>query len=285
RYRVAWAQRMSILKVRDGQIEYHAQGDGGLDLLLIPGGVVADAFKPLVSELTRAPSNPFRIFDFHRRGYGGSSRVTPPSSIEDQARDCLALMDSLGLKRVHIVGHSLSGLIALQLAIDAPERVSTLALIEPSLIAFTPSAPQSGQALSKIGALYQSGNKVGALDAFMQGVSAHDYRKMMDKVLAVGWFEQGVKDIDTFFQIDLPAVRAWRFSGSDEVNQPVLSIYGMEKRWDESVATGAEFDQGLHSWFPQTESLAIRGSYHWPHVTNAVEVAMGLTDFVIRNTS
>jgi pimeloyl-ACP methyl ester carboxylesterase len=188
-------------------------------------------------------------------------------------------MDTLGLKQAHIVGHSLSGLIALQLAIDAPERVSSLALIEPALTAFTPSSPQSGQASSKIGALYHSGDKVGALDAFMQGVSGQDYRKMMDRVLPAGWFEQGVKDIDTFFQIDLPAVRAWNFDRSARVKQPVLSIYGIEKRWDDRVASGAEFDQVLHSWFPQTESLAIRGSYHWPHVTNTIEVAKGLVRF------
>jgi pimeloyl-ACP methyl ester carboxylesterase len=273
---------MPIMKVRDAQIEYDEQGNGDLELLPIQGGLVCDAFQPLVSELTLTSSNRFRIVNFHRRGYGGSSRATFPFSIEDQAKDCLAVMDNLDLKRTHIVGHSLSGLIALQLANDVPERISSLTLIEPSLVAFTPSASQGAQALSKVGALYQSGNKVGALDVFMKGSSGQEYRKTMDKVLPAGWYEQAVKDIDTFFQIEFPAIRLWRFNGGGRVKQPVLSIYGTEKRWGNTEASGAEFDQVLRSWFPQTESLPIRGAYHWPHVTKTIEVAKGLTNFVER---
>ncbi len=274
------------MKVRDAQIEYDVLGDGGLEILPIQGGAVCDAFQPLVSELTLTSSSDFRIVNFHRRGYSGSSRATFPFSIEDQAKDCLAVMDNLDLKRTHIIGHSISGLIALQLASDVPERISSLTLIEPSLTAFVPSAPQAAQDVSKVGAQYQSGNKVGALDAFMQGTSGQEYRKTMDKALPAGWFEQAVKDIDTFFQIELPSIRLWRFdAGKNRVKQPILSIYGMQKRWGGTAATGAEFDQVLHSWFPQTKSLPMRGAYHWPHITNTVEVARELISFVKKNPS
>lgn len=276
---------MQIMKVRDAQIEYDVRGNGDLELLPIEGGGVCDAFHPLVSELILTSSNRFRIVNFSRRGYCGSSRATLPFGIEDQAKDCLAVMDNLDLKRTHVIGHSLSGLIALQLASDVPERISSLTLIEPSLSAFTPSAPLAAQTLSRVGALYQSGNKVGALDAFMQGVSGPEYRRTMDKTLPTGWFEQAVKDVDTFFQIELPAIQLWKFNARDRVKQPILSVYGMEKRWGDTVTSGADFDQVLHSWFPQTESLPIRGAYHWPHVTNTTEVAKGLTSFVKKNAS
>ncbi len=274
---------MQIMKVRDAQIEYDIRGNGTLELLPIEGAAVCDSFKPLVSQLTLTSPNRFRIVNFHRRGYGGSSKATSPFSIEEQAKDCLALMDNLDLRKTHIIGHSLSGLIALQLASDVPERISSLTLIEPSLSAFTPSSLQAAQALSKVGTLYQSGNKVGAIDAFMQGISGQDYRKTIDKALPPEWFEQAVKDIDTFFQIELPAIRLWRFDTRERVTQPILSIYGTEKRWGNTVASGVEFDQVLHSWFPRTESLPIRGAYHWPHVTHTIEVAEELTRFFEKN--
>ncbi len=276
---------MPVIQVKDAKIEYEVLGNGGLELLLIPGAVISEGFKPLVSKLALVSPNLFRIVNIHRRGYGGSSKAAFPFSIEDQAKDCLALMDKLGFKSAHLVGHSLSGLIALQVASDVPERIASLTLIEPSLIASTPSAPQAAQALSKVGALYQSGDKAGAVDYFMRGTAGQEYRKLLDEALPVGWFEQAVKDLDTFFQIEFPSIRSWRFEAKDSVTKPILSIYGTEKRWDNTVDSGAEFDQLLHSWFPQTKSLPIRGAYHWPHVTHTMELAKELANYVKKNAS
>ena len=270
------------MKVGDAQIEYNVRGNGESNLLLLHGGLVSDAFEPLASVLARS-SSLFRIVSYHRRGYGGSSRPTFPFSIEGQAQDCLSLMDTLGLDRAHLVGHSMSGLIALQLATNVPERIASLVLIEPSLIASIPSAAQSAQVLSKFGALYQSGNKNGALDNFMQGTSGQQYRKLMDPALRAGWFEGAVKNLDTFFLVELPSIRSWKLESLDRVKQPILSIYGMEKRWGDTLDSGAEFDQLLHLWFPQTESLPIPRAYHWPHVTNTTALATAITGFVKKN--
>jgi pimeloyl-ACP methyl ester carboxylesterase len=272
------------MEVGDARIEYDVRGNGDLELLLIPGGIIADAFQPLLTELTHS-SNRFRIVSFHRRGYSGSSKATSPFSFEGQAQDCIALMDNLDFETTHVVAHSLSGLTALQLAVDLPQRIGTLALIEPALTAFTPITPQSVQAQSTIFALYQSGNKVGALDTFMQGVSGPGYRETMDKALPAGWFEQALKDFDTFVQIEFPALRSWRFDSARKVKQPVLSIYGTENRFDGRITSGAEYDQLLRTWFPQMESLPIRGASHWPHITNTIEVAKGLTNFLNKNAA
>ena len=252
-------------------------------MMLVHGGIISDAFEALASELTLA-SKRFRVITIRRRGYGGSSRVASPFSIQDQARDCLALMDGLDLKKTHFAGHSMSGLIGLQLANDVPERVSSLSLIEPSLIALVPSAAQAAQAQSQIGALYQSGDKIGAIDTFMRGVSGEGYRNTMDRGLPAGWFEQALQDLDTFFQIDLPAIRSWRLETRERIKQPILSVYGIERRWGGRVEAGAEFDQLLHAWFNQTVSLPIAGAYHWPHVTNTVELAGKLTGFLERTS-
>ncbi len=277
--------RMPTTRVRDAQIEYDEWGSGERNLLLIPGAVISDAFRPLASELTRGSSHDLRIVGVHRRGYGGSSRPAAPFSIEDQALDCLGLMDRLGLDRAHVVGHSMSGLIALQLAQIAPARIASLTLVEPSLIGFVPSAPQAAQSLAKVGALFQSGDRVGAVDTFMRGVSGEDYRTTMDRALRAGWFEEAAQDLDVFFQIELPAIRAWRFEAKGDVRQPILSIYGTEKRWGGTAASGPEFDQVVRSWFPQTASLAVQGAHHWPHVTNTPEVASELTEFVKKRAS
>ncbi|WP_073458448.1 alpha/beta fold hydrolase [Pseudonocardia thermophila] len=66
------------------------------------------------------------------RGHGHSP-WPPPWSIEQHVADALAVLDSLGLDRTAVVGHSFGGAIALHLARTAPERVERLVLLDPAL--------------------------------------------------------------------------------------------------------------------------------------------------------
>jgi pimeloyl-ACP methyl ester carboxylesterase len=102
-------------------------------------------------------------------------------SIAEQAAHLRALMRHLGIKQAHIVGHSSSGNIALQLALDAPHMVLSLALLEPALLA-VPSGPQVAKGVL-VPALerYHAGDKAGAVETFMRGVSGPAYRAVLEK--------------------------------------------------------------------------------------------------------
>ena len=65
------------------------------------------------------------------RGHGDST-WDPPWHVEQHVADVLALMDDLGLDRVPLGAHSFGGLIAMSLAVVAPDRVERLALIDPA---------------------------------------------------------------------------------------------------------------------------------------------------------
>ena len=56
-------------------------------------------------------------------------RVTPPYTVSDMAADALGVLDGLGIKRAHVVGVSMGGMIAQRVAIAAPERVLSLTSI------------------------------------------------------------------------------------------------------------------------------------------------------------
>jgi pimeloyl-ACP methyl ester carboxylesterase len=60
--------------------------------------------------------------------------VRTPFSLAQQAADCRALLEYLDIERAHVVGHSSGGLIALRLALDAPQVVHSLVLLEPALL-------------------------------------------------------------------------------------------------------------------------------------------------------
>ena len=71
----------------------------------------------------------FQTLIFDNRGIGKSTPCAGPISIEAMAEDARALMDAAGWDSAHVVGHSMGGVIAQQLALDCPRRVRSLALL------------------------------------------------------------------------------------------------------------------------------------------------------------
>jgi pimeloyl-ACP methyl ester carboxylesterase len=160
-------------------LEYEVRG-AGEPVVLVHGSHIADAFAPLLGEPVLTAR--YQLIRYHRRGFAGSTHPDGPLSIMQQAADCHALMRHLGVPRAHIVGHSYGGAIALQLALDAPEAVHSLALLEPALL-MVPSVPQLMDAMGPVFQLYEAGNKAGAVDGFLQAVVGPEHRRVLDRVL------------------------------------------------------------------------------------------------------
>jgi pimeloyl-ACP methyl ester carboxylesterase len=72
-----------------------------------------------------------RLMVIDRRGHGASPKEPRPYTIQDDASDILTAIDRSGHERFHLAGHSYGGLVAIEIARQAPERVMTLQLIEP----------------------------------------------------------------------------------------------------------------------------------------------------------
>jgi len=70
----------------------------------------------------------FRVLRYDARGHGESSVTKGPYSIEQLAKDVLALADSLKLDRFRFCGLSMGGMIGMWLAANAPERLTKLVL-------------------------------------------------------------------------------------------------------------------------------------------------------------
>jgi aminoacrylate hydrolase len=72
----------------------------------------------------------YRVILYDHRGTGRSDRALPANpTVDDMADDVVALIDGLALETVHFVGHAAGGLIGLSLAVSAPERLTSLAVV------------------------------------------------------------------------------------------------------------------------------------------------------------
>lgn len=107
------------------KIAYQTQGTGPPVLFVQGVGVPGSGWRPQLEGL----ADRFHCVAFDHRGLGGSSPVAGRLSIADLVGDTLALMDELGWADAHLVGHSMGGVIAHQLALEARDRVRSLSLL------------------------------------------------------------------------------------------------------------------------------------------------------------
>lgn len=98
----------------------------------------------------------FDCIVFDNRGMGNSGRAELPFTIADLAADALGLLDALELDRVHVVGISMGGMIAQELALAHPERIRTLT-IGASYCGGPEGTLMAPEDLQLLGAAYVSG--------------------------------------------------------------------------------------------------------------------------------
>jgi pimeloyl-ACP methyl ester carboxylesterase len=116
---------MPLLHTRGARVSYSATGSGEAVLLIHGVGATGTAWRPQVKALREH----YRVITFDNRGIGASEITEGSLSIEAMADDALSILDAEGVTRCHVVGHSMGGLIATQLALTSPARVRTLALV------------------------------------------------------------------------------------------------------------------------------------------------------------
>jgi len=108
--------------------EVHGPSDAAATVLLSSGlGGSANFWRPQLGALVEAGH---RVIAYDQRGTGRSPGELPADyAIADMALDVIEILDATNTWKCHFAGHALGGLVGLQLALDAPDRVASLALI------------------------------------------------------------------------------------------------------------------------------------------------------------
>lgn len=101
----------------------------GFPLLLVMGqGYGRWAWEPILEPLAER----FRVLSYDPRGVGESDKPDGPYTVEQLTADVLQVLDAHEIARAHVVGVSLGGMVAQQLAIEHPARVERLVLLATS---------------------------------------------------------------------------------------------------------------------------------------------------------
>ena len=268
---------MERARTDGAELEYEVSG-AGEPVVCIHGAFIADTFRPLLAEPGLAGR--YRLIRYHRRGYAGSSRGPGPADVALQAADCRAVLRHLGVERAHVVGHSYGGCVALQLALDAPAVVGSLALLEPGL-AVGASAAGYREALVRGAARYREAGAAVAVDEFLEA-RWPGYGAALERVLP-GATAQAVADAGTWFERELPGQLAWRFGEAEarRLTPPALSVLGGES--DALWSRFGETHRLLLAWLPRAEGVVVPGTTHLMQLQDPRGVAAALAAFWARH--
>ncbi|GAB2691065.1 alpha/beta fold hydrolase [Kitasatospora kifunensis] len=181
-------------------------GDGPPLVLLHPGIGDSRIWDQLLSRLTAR----HRVIRYDVRGYGRSPQPTGPYS---RLADLIAVLDHFGLRRVALVGCSMGGETALNLALAAPEKVASLVLLCPGITGY-PWPPEE-ELDAEYEALSAAGDEAGLIAFGLRewsaaGADPTAVRQMTSAARAWPSEDQyQLADPDTFErlgELDLPAV-------------------------------------------------------------------------------
>ncbi len=123
-------QTMALLNLGDTTCYYRLDGRDDRPVLILSHSLGQDhgMWDPQAADLTRH----FRVLRYDIRGHGASAVTAGDYTIEQLGRDVLALAEGLAIDRFAFCGVSLGGMIALWLAVYAPERLTSVVLANTS---------------------------------------------------------------------------------------------------------------------------------------------------------
>jgi 3-oxoadipate enol-lactonase len=130
-------------------------GDGVPLVLMHPGWGDSAIWDPLIARL----AGRYRLIRYDARGYGRSPAPAAPFT---QLGDLGAVLDHLAVERAALVAHSGNGGPALGLALEQPERVSSLILIAPGVEDYP--WPQDDPYVAEFGTLFGAGDREGLVE-------------------------------------------------------------------------------------------------------------------------
>jgi 3-oxoadipate enol-lactonase len=249
----------------EGPLVLHALrqgGDQGVPLVFINSlGTDLRIWDAVVAELgRRRPGTPLIRHD--KRGHGLSDCPSAPYTISDHAEDLRRLLESFSVVRAVLIGISVGGMIALELAARHPELVEALVLADTAARIGSEESWQARVALVREEGMARAGESI-APRWFARGFAEsrpaeyRGYLNMLCRTPAEGYIGtcHALRDAD--LGSDVPGIR-----------QPALVLCGSE-----DAATPPELMGKLARGLPRARFELIEGAGHLPCVEQPERMA------------
>ena len=210
----------------------------------------------------RALAQDYRVIGYDYPGHGYSTLAAADLEIPDYEAHLLQLLDALGLTRVHLLGESLGGWIAIKFAAHHPERLHSIVLSAPGGRMISRSSMERVSPVSRKAVEEPTPDNVRA----RLEVVIHDPEKITDELVQVRrsiYSRPGfIHSMEHIMALQVQDIRA-RNQVTDAdyaaIPVPVLLVWT-----DHEPTGGPEAGEALAALIPDGEFALIRGAAHWP---------------------
>ncbi len=165
---------MQFMTREDARIAYERLGDGPPVLFIQGAGVPRVGWRPQLESLHEH----LTCVAYDHPGLGDSGEPTRPVTIPRLVHEAVELLDHLGWPSAHLVGHSMGGIIAHQLALAHPERVRSLSLL--CTFAYGKQATRPTLKMAWVGTRSMIGTRRSRRRAWLEMILAPSQRRGQD---------------------------------------------------------------------------------------------------------
>lgn len=250
---------MKKIKLNGIELAYERRGKG-MPFVLIHGYPLDHSiWNETISQL----ENDFDLILPDVRGFGESTTFDAPYTLSDIANDLAALLDSLGVERTTLAGHSMGGYIALAFAKAFPERVTGLALVSSQTASDTPERKEGRYKTAAD--VSQKGVQIvadGMTDKLTPNQSVRDVIRPLIAKQSVAGVTGALKAMAE--REDLTSFLA-------SFGQPLVLIHG-----DADELIPVERAREIKSLIPSAHLVELRGGGHMPMMEMPVETTTAL---------
>jgi pimeloyl-ACP methyl ester carboxylesterase len=242
----------------------------GPDVLLIHGlGAAKSSFFDCAAGLARAG---YRVHAVDLPGFGGSSKhAAAPYTSRWFASSVTGVMDALGIERARIVGNSLGGRVALEVALREPDRVEALVLLTPAVafikrdfhpivrllrpeLGLLPHRLRRATVANQLWSMFADPD---ALDPSVADVVVDEFQRIYTSAGARLAFLSAARNI----YLDRPFGRGGFYPRLADLEPPALFVWGTH---DRLIPPG--FRRHVEQWLPSAEQITLDACGHVPQV-------------------
>jgi pimeloyl-ACP methyl ester carboxylesterase len=270
-----------FIEVNGARLWYEITGEGEPILQIHGAGFGHFNFGPVTPLLSRE----FRCIDYDQRGYGASEKPEQHYDLEVWADDAAQMLDALDIRKAHVHGTSMGGMVATVMAGKYPDRIQSVVInCAAAKLGF------SGQLVFR--------NWIDLIR--MQGVGSRTLAELISwQCLSKAYMEtpEGQAGVDTIQQIlrdanephvMIAACEAMNAMDNREwvqrITSPALVVGGDEDvmtPWDQGPRGAGQ--QWIADHLPNGETYVVKGSNHSTIFDNSEEHARAVADFFHRH--
>jgi pimeloyl-ACP methyl ester carboxylesterase len=254
-----------------GRRLYYEVGGEGETVVLLHGSF---ANADILEGPATAISSGFRAIRYDRRGHGRSGDAPEPLPLAEEAAELAAFLDWFSTEKTHVLAHDDGAEIALQFALDFPERMLSLALLAPTLEGF-PWSEETRAARRDLLAAY----------------AREPVRTIAEKWLPAPIFDVARTNEITFERLE-DVYRTARLSGGSLERPPHdgpvqaqrlgeihvrTAIFAGDREDKDRLRCASALVRGI----PGAEGIVIPGASRFLHMEDGRHVMRRLTDFYI----